>query len=258
MNGASATQLDLFLDSRAVALANEILAAVLMRDDRAALVGLRQARLEGHDHPALPALERLTRALVDWRPPARNAHAIAKVVAGLDQNVVPAAQSALGDRAQGFVAGFFDQLSELARDLPYDPAHRGAHRASLRLRCADFIGAEQAAQSIPGWTTMPDALHWITIARYRLHGLEAARSTLFAFAWVEPGGVERLLRELNDEVLDRDWRAFEAACDWDSIPAGTLPAWFPAWYVMEHPAVAASLDPASFPDMPAAAAARLM
>ena len=67
-----------------------------------------------------------------------------------------------------------------------------------------------------------------------------------------------MLRELDDEVLDRDWRAFEAASDWDSIPAATLPAWFPAWYVMEHPAVAASLDPGSFLDTPAAAAARLM
>jgi hypothetical protein len=37
-----------------------------------------------------------------------------------------------------------------------------------------------------------------------------------------------------------------------------LPAWFPAWCVLEHPALAAALKEVEPPDLPAAEAARLL
>jgi hypothetical protein len=63
---------------------------------------------------------------------------------------------------------------------------------------------------------------------------------------------------LGDELLDADWRAFECACEWESIEETELPAWFPAWYQLEHPVVGKELGDAAFPDTPAANAARLL
>jgi hypothetical protein len=254
----SATQLDLFLDSEAVVLANELAAALLAHDAARAIVRLREARPEELEHPELPALSTLTQVLSDWRVPERDTQAIAKAVARLDGEVVPAAQSALGLQAPRFLGHFFAQLAELADGLAYDPAHHSAHRASLCLRAGDFDSAERAALAIPHWRETPDALLWLTIARYHLRGLEAARDTLFAFAWRAPDRIEHVLTELADELLERDWRAFEAASDWESLPASELPAWFPAWYVMEHPAVAGTVDSTLSPEAPAAEATRLL
>lgn len=258
VTGLAATQLDLFLDSHAVVAANEIAAALLACDVVLASTCLDDARRQGHEHPELPALAKLTQALSEWRAPARDAPAIAEAVIRLDTEMLPAAASALGAQACRFIAHFFAELGQTAQGLAYVPAYPEAHCAALCLRAGDAEAAEQAAMTIPGWVELPDALYWVTIARHRLRGLEAARVTLFAFAWRDPRRMEQLLAQLEDEVLERDWRAFETASDWESISELSLPAWFPAWYVMEHPAVASSLDPARFPDADPAEAARLL
>jgi len=258
VTGLAAAQLDLFLDSQAVVAANEIAAALLARDTARASAGLDNARRQGLEHPGLAGLADLTRALTEWHTPARDAPAIAHAVTWLNSEMVPAAASALGSQGSKLVAHFFAELAQLAHGLAYDHIYPHAHSAALCLRAGDCAAAEQAAMTIPQWKELPDALYWVTIARFRLHGLDAGRDTFFAFAWRDPQRVPQLLEQLEDEVLERDWRAFEAASDWESIPEPLLPAWFPAWYVMEHPAVAASLDQALLPDTPPAEAVRLL
>src|SRR5215510_5253661 len=202
VSALAATQLDLFLDSRAVMAANEIAAALLVRDSALASARLDDARRAGHEHPELAPLAELTRVLTEWRAPACDAPAIAQVANWLDSHMVPAAAAALGSQGPKLVAHFF---AERARDCD---------------------AAERAALTIPHWTELPDGLYWTTIARYRLHGLDAARNTLFAFAWRNPQRMQELLAQLEDELLERDWRAFEAASDWESISEPLLPAWF--------------------------------
>jgi hypothetical protein len=126
----------------------------------------------------------------------------------------------------------------------------------LLLQAEKFTEAERAASSIADWAHMPDALYWVTVARYRMHDLPAARGTLFALAWHAPTRLEPLLGDLDEQILWRDWRAFETAAEWEQT--ADLPAWFPAWYVMEHPAAAQDVALALTPDTPAAQAARLM
>lgn len=258
MTQAAAAQLDLFLDSRAVILTNEIGAALLLWDCERAFALLQEARADELEHPDLPALAALTQALSDWRLPEAELSAIADAVAHLKREVVPNASAALGPQATQLIRQLFQQLSAVAHGLSYDPSWPSAHRAALCLCAGDFIGAEQAAEAIPNAMRSPDALCWLTLARHRLRGLEAARATLFFLAWCDPARMQALLEKLADELLDRDWRAFEIASEWESLAAEQLPAWFPAWYLMEHPAAAAGLDPVAFPDAPAAEAARLM
>ena len=126
----------------------------------------------------------------------------------------------------------------------------------MAVRCDEPAAAEEAAQAIPRANQTPDALH--CVARYRQRGLPAARSSLFTLAWLEPQRLASTLVELGDALLDRDWQTFERACEWESVDEAQLPAWFPAWYLLEHPAVGKELNGVEFPDSPPANAARLL
>jgi hypothetical protein len=200
----------------------------------------------------------LAGALAAWRRPALDAAAIVRAVEWLDEEILPAARRALGSVAQAFVGAFFHDLADAARGLAYEPARPAAHRAWLCLRCGEWADAEAAAHAIPGSAENPDALHWLCVARYRQGGLIAARSSLFALAWRAPERLAPTLVELGDALLDRDWQAFEGACEWESLAEAELPAWFPAWYLLEHPVVGKDMEAVDFPASPPAAAARLL
>jgi hypothetical protein len=251
-------QLDLFLDSRAVTLANETVEALSLRDAGRAAASLERLRREAPDHPALPALEALAGALAGWSKPDADPAAIVRAVEWLDNEIAPVAKQALGPAGLAFVDGFFRDLANAARGLAYESAHATAHRAWLCVRCGEWADAEEAAHAIPGSARNPDALHWLCVARYRRHGLAAARPLVFALAWHAPQRLRSVLAELGDELLDGDWRAFERACKWESVEEAELPAWFPAWYLLEHPVVGKELSEPAFPDTPAANAARLL
>ncbi len=251
-------QLDLFLDSRAVMLANDALAALAARDAARAGVALERLQSEAPDHPALPSLRTSARGLAQWRQPGADPQAILAAVRWLDDELAPATRQVLGDAAPAFVAEFFREMARDARGVAYEPAHAQAHRAPLCLRCGEWAEAEEAAAAIPGATRRADPLQWLTVARYRRHGLAAARPTLFALAWHAPHRFAAVRAELADELLEREWQAFERACEWESVAEAELPAWFPAWFLVEHPVAGKELGDVTFPDSPPASAARLL
>lgn len=235
-------QLDLFLDSHAVVLANDAVRAIRERDGMRATRVAEELRVEAPDYPGLTSLETLARFLAQWHPSARDAATIVSIVRVLEDEIAPAAGAALGDGANDVVAPFFRDLAEASRGIDYDRSHAKAHRAWLSLRCGDWAAAEEAALAIPGADNIPDALHWLTVARHRQQGLSAARATLFALAWHEPGRLAEVIEELHDETLERDFTAFHDSCEWPNTSPADLPAWFPAWYVLEHPVAAADVD----------------
>lgn len=251
-------QLDLFLDSQAVMLANDAVDALSARDASQAAAALERLGHGAPDHPALPALRVLADGLAGWRTPGADPQAIVRAVRWLDGELAPAAGRVLGAAAPAFVAGFFRDLADAARGVAYEPAHAEAHRAGLCLRSGEWTEAEESARAIPGAAGNPDALQWLSVARYRRDGLAAARPSLFALAWHAPQRLAPLRAELADELLEREWAAFERACEWESVAQAELPAWFPAWFLLEHPVVGRELTDAAFPDIPAANAARLL
>jgi hypothetical protein len=251
-------QLDLFLDSRAVSLANEAAGALAARDVAQSRSAIERLAREAPDHPGLLALDALARGLAAWQRPGGDPAAIGAAVRWLDESAAPAARGALGDAAQAFVAGFFRELADAAGGLAYDPAHAQAHRAALCLRAGEWVEAERAALEIPGAARRADPLQWVTVARHRQRGLAAARPTLFLLAWHAPHRLAAVRAELADELLEREWAAFERACDWDSLAEAELPAWFPAWFLVEHPGAGNDLGTIAIPDAPPGAAARLL
>jgi hypothetical protein len=251
-------QLDLFLDSRAVMLANDAAGALAARDAARAGAALERLRSEAPDHPMLPPLRILADGVAAWRAPGADPQAILDAVRSLDDELAPAARRVLGDAAPAFVAEFFRAMAQDARGVPYERAHAQAHRAALCLRCGEWAEAEEAAAAIPGALQRSGPLQWLTVARFRQHGLAAARPTHFALAWRAPHRLAALRAELADELLEREWRAFERACEWESVAEAELPAWFPAWFLVEHPVAGKALGDMTFPDSPPASAACLL
>jgi hypothetical protein len=250
-----AIQLDLFLDSRSVILANEAVSALTARDVRRAAGAIAALRQYDPSHEQLPKLVQLASHLDEWKKPAGETAEIARAACWLDEEMEEASR-VLGPGAPEFVAFFFRDLAQAAAGMGYDPAHPKAHRAWLFLRCSDWAQAEEAALSIPNSDECPDALHWLAIARYRSRGLEAARPDLFLLALRAPERVAAVLSELADEALGQEWAAFQDAFESESMEV--LAAWFPAWYLVEYPAAAKELENLAFPGSAPGKATRQM
>ena len=145
-------------------------------------------------------------------------------------------------------------LAHAARFHAYDAAFPQSFCAGLYLRCGDVRAAARTAESIPDWQRNGDALHWLAVARSRLDGLDACLAPLLRLALVAPQHLSIALAEINDPLLQRDWSAFQLTCDWLDPADETAVAWFPAWYLVEHPGVRIEADDAT--SLPATQAAQ--
>ncbi len=181
-----AGQLDLFLHSGAVMLANDVLDALLARDRGRAMKNLHRLRAEDADYRQLGDLQTLCDVLRDWPFPGSDAAEVAQAVRTLAHTVQPAARHALGNRSVDFMRPFWSELASVVRPFRYDPAWPEAYRAGLLIRAGEYTAAEQAAASIPHAEDHPDAWHWLAVARHRSQGLEASRSALFRLALLAP------------------------------------------------------------------------
>jgi hypothetical protein len=251
------TQLDLFFDSRAVMLANEVADRLVARDAQGAGSALAALEREDAAHPAAAALRVLVQFASDWDLPAEQPSDIARAAARLEEHIAPGAAHLLKERARAFVRPYYLELAATAARLPYDPGYPRAHPAFLLQQAGDFAASERAVLKMPAWKRTPDALRWLTLARHRLRGLAVARATLFALCWSAPARAAGLVGELADEALQRDWDAFVAS-DWSATPDPEVPAWFAAWYLIQHPAAAGDLELASCCPGAASDAARLV
>ena len=246
-------QLDLFIHSCAVILANETIDALLAHEAGRAGGCFDRLRAGAPDHWALESLHTLCRALADWPLPSATPAEIADAVRTLEAGVQPAADVALGDKAPRFMRPFWRDLADAARLHAYDAAFPQSHCAGLYLRCGDPPAAATAADSIPNRDDNADALHWLAVAHYRMVGLDAARAQLMRLALLAPQRLATTLADIADPLLHRDWSAFCAACYWLDPHDTTMAAWFPAWYLAEHPGMRIAPDEANnLPTTPAA------
>ena len=239
MNGQipDSGQLDLFLHSRAVVLANDVIAALLARDAVGAAECLDRLCAEEPGHRVRKALETLCHTLGEWPFPSTNPAEIAEAIRRLKTDVYPAALAAMGDKATEFMRPLWRDLAQAASAHDYDAAFPQSYSAALYLRCGDAEAAAAAAQAVARHDDNVDALHWLAVARYRMEGLAACRIPLMRLALLGPERLPGALSEIDDPLLNRDWRAFHAACHWLDPEDQTVGAWFPAWYLVEHPGI---------------------
>jgi hypothetical protein len=229
-------QLDLFAHSRTMILRNDLVDSVLERDAARVHNLLELLHTEAPGHPALNSFATLREALERW--PARTAAPddTARVVEWLDSQVTRAAASVLGPAALTFIRSLWHELAVAVAAQPYDPMHPRSHFAYCYLRAGDARAALQALATIEGRDLDPFVLHCAILARHGALGWHACRSLFFTLALTAPQHLPATLTSLSDPSLFADWERFWTDCTWLDQRDEMAGAWFPAWYLIEHPA----------------------
>ena len=241
-------QLDLFEHSRDTMLRNDVLEALLRRDTQAADSALQALRGLDPRHPALAALETLILALrgQDDTAPLQQASQALQALGALDGAVAPAARAQLGTAdATTWMLPFWQALAARAARLPYNPQQPDAHAAPLWLRAGDWQAAEAAVQGIESWRRIPAPLGWMAEARCRRLGLDLAWPLLAELAWLAGPRLASVAKALGDPLLARLLRRFEDQFDPGTDPNTPALAWWPAWLLVDQPALLAHLRQAA-------------
>jgi hypothetical protein len=243
-------QLDIFDDSRDVMLRNDVAAALERRDAAAARAAWQALEHEYPHDAALAALRTLTDAIdaeaaapaAAWADHAA-AHAARAQLAG---PIEAAAVQVYGPAAAAWLRPLWRALARRAAALPFQARHADDHAAPLWLRAGDAAEAAAAVERIESWRRIPAPLGWMAEARHRACGLQAAWPLLAELAWLAPARLETLMPRLADPVLDQLRARFDATFEplpesramWRAEPATPDLAWFPAWVLVEKPALA--------------------
>ncbi len=231
-------QLDLFADSRDVMLRNDVLDALHRRDAAGARRAWERLVEVYPADDAVPALATLIAALEDTSMTRLTGHqALAAVRRVLADEIVPAARRLLGEQtARSWIAPCWRALAQRAVALPFHADYGDDHAAPMWLLAGDPAAAKQAVERIASWHRIPVPLGWMTEARYRADGLDAAWPLIAELAWLAPARCEALIRRLGEPTLDALCRQFDAEFAGTGEPADF--AWFPAWLLTVKPALA--------------------
>ena len=241
-------QLDIFADSRDVMLRNDLLEAVQQRDGVVARTALALLAGEFPDDRALPAMTVLVGELErEATAPLADCAALAVGRRHLEEKVAPAARRVLpAHTVQTWLAPCWRALARRAETLPFradDAGHpAGNHAAPLWLLAGEWAAASEAVERIESWWRVPAPLAWMTEARYRTGGLDAAWPLLAELAWLAPARFEALLVVLGDASLDTLRRRFDA--EFPGTGEVDDYVWFPAWLLVVKPALAGRLGEA--------------
>jgi hypothetical protein len=252
-----AVQLDLFLDSRDVVLANDAIEALIAGEAARADEAIERLQCEQPQHHALGSLRRLLRELLEPSGSLDDATGVAAAAERLECEVARAARDALGQRAGEFLAQLWIGLAQAPGAQTYAPRLPQAYRASLYLHCDRPDAAIEAAAAVPAWETNCDALRWLAIGSFRVGDVARGLEATMRLALIAPPQLPAVMKQIHGELLEREYAAFQARCDWLAGDS-TAAAWFPAWYLIEHPGADLGLHSDNLPDTPASRAATLL
>ena len=234
-------QLDLFAHSADTMLRNDVLDALLRRDAAAAGRALQALRGLAPDHPALAALATLTEALQRAAGPALPYLPAQALLAlqQLDHSVATAALAQLGAAdAKAWLRPLWRALATRSAGLPFQPQQPDAHAAPLWLRAGDWQAAEAAVLGIESWRRIPAPLGWMAEARSRRLGLDAAWPLLAELAWLAGPRLAGVAQAIDDPLLARLLRRFDDQFDPGTHhPDTPALAWWPAWLLVDQPAL---------------------
>jgi hypothetical protein len=237
-------QLDIFADSRDVGLRNEVVEHLQRRHAVDARASLAQLASEYPDDSALPAIAVLVRELENSSTlPLTDHTELTAVRRRVEDDVIPAAQRVLpAQDVHAWSTPCWRSLAQRAAPLVFCGIHTESHAAPLWLRAGDCAAATDAVETIESWWRIPSPLAWMTEARYRAAGLDAAWPLLAELAWLAPSRFAALIAALRDASLDALRRRFDA----DFSGTGEIAdyAWFPAWLLVVKPALASRLGEA--------------
>lgn len=238
-----AQQLDIFADSPDVALRNDVILALEQRDGAAAQRAVWALVAACPKDPRRAPFECLADHLAATpETPLAAPSEVAAERQRLEAEIQPAAQVALDAAAARWMAQAWQALARRSGPVPFSPAHADDHAAALWLRGGAWSEAAEAAERVDSWRRIPAPLAWHLEALCRMGRLEAAWPLLAELAWMAPARLSVVMARLHDPLLQRLNKQFATRFEGQGT-ADDL-AWFPAWLLVDQPALAAHLGPA--------------
>jgi hypothetical protein len=231
-------QLDIFADSRDVMLRNDVLSALQRYDARETQQTLRRLSGEYPDDDSVPQLTVLSSALDLRSSVVFSTHqAATEASCALIEKTTPAAMRMWGEHTgTRWLLPLWRELAQRANALPFRADSINTHAAALWLKSGCGSDARDAVLTIESWRRIPAPLAWMAEASYRLDALEETWPLLAELAWLAPDRCAELVERMGDKSLDsllkKFYANFEGAGDITDI------AWFPAWVLIEKPALA--------------------
>ena len=233
----SAPQMDLFFDNPVAALVNGLTQSIAALDAHEAARRLNRLYWQEPNHPDLPAFDRLLAALERLgRPIADCGEELEFITA-----VAPEAWRLLGALARDLLVPLWRHLAEALGATPYSP-HTPMLHASYAWREAQ--GWAEVAASVleepQWWCHVPLAVRLIESGLRRRRRGEALFAW-FQLCWHAPERVAEALEALKFPDLQAPWQRF---LEWEDglfeAAGGSAPgpADFPAWMLLEEPALA--------------------
>ena len=237
-------QFDLFNDSQGVSQRNDVIHAVLQGDAVASRLAWDTLRHTNPQDDSLASLGVLVTAVANRTlMPLASHEALSGQRHALHQTLAPAAQRTMGAvDAAAWLRVRWQELAQRAARLPYQPERPEDHAAPLWLCAAEWQAAADAVAGIASWRRIPLPLAWMLQARLHLLGLQASWPLLAELAWLAPERLDAVARAVRDPMLQSPLLKFEQGFEGEGDTSDL--AWFPAWMLIQQPALAPTLTQA--------------
>jgi hypothetical protein len=169
-------QLDIFADSRDVALRNDVVEQLQRCDAAAAPVALTLLAREYATDSALPAMTVLVRELENASTRPMTDHSeLATICHRFENKMASAARQVLPEQsAQSWMRPCWHELAQRGTALLFRASDPDSHAAPLWLRAGEWSAASDAVNTIDSWWRFPSTIAWMCEARYRAAGVDVA------------------------------------------------------------------------------------
>ena len=117
--------------------------------------------------------------------------------------------------------------------------HVQEHAAPLWLQAQDWQAAQNAVEAIASWRKIPEPLQWMLQARLHLNGLTRCWGLVAELAWLAPHRLREVVEQSAEPQLQNLMQLFSDALEGTGNDCDF--AWFPAWLLIERPALAPEL-----------------
>ncbi len=227
-------QLDLFHDNPRTRARNELRDALSAHDAGRSRTALEQLTELDPGHDLSTAAQTMIDALEAPAPGASDQGL--DRLRSLEQEWLPAAETLLGrDGSREFLGPAWRDIARAIESLPFDPTRPARHASWAYGQGRDWINVRRSVLTVQGYGAIPVLLARLAEADWRLGNRPQAVSHWFTLCWRSAADFEQLVGkpDFPDEGVAAAWRRAQ-----DDLEPELSPAWFPAWMLLEEPALA--------------------
>lgn len=249
-------QLDIFENSRNVICRNAVIDALLAHDVAVAAQAMGDLVAEYPADAMTTSLGLLCDRLA-MRVVAPLKRDKADQILRATEEIVIVAGRIFGPESSGWLSALWLELAHAIQGLPFDSGHENLHAAPLLLRAQNWTQACAVLEAIPSWRRQPAPVAWKIQATAKISGMDQIWPLVAELSWMAPHRAQQIVARLKLEKLTAMARSFSVEFEGEGVSNDF--AWFPAWVLILHPALAECFhDIQEGADTPAERCARLV